>query len=603
VVAWNRKYVDATHFLVRDGGAVPTPFRVTPPLTVDFTTTCAAPRIYVAGKWHSPTQELLDASLRTQGHTFVRCGAALNQTFLLVAPPVAPPLPKAWDAAALADVGADQVRDIVVLLFDALSREKFRAAFPRSYAVLARMDDGADGAATHEAFRFERHTIRGSNSPPNKLALFAGLRTNVTAADKAGFRWLWRRAEKAGFATMHAEGECGGKHTEIVSTTKRIKNRKFFSSAVGWSRGTLSHWTLVTESRLPAVVNFPSAALCDAEMMGKETCNITPRRARYRNGFNYQQLCVGHAPVYRHLLEYVQSFLDLNMARRRFSTTILVETHEELAAYPTLDAELSDILSAWTTRDASMRNAAIVLMSDHGIHFGTEYRTKAGFIHHKLPLATMLLPKPYLTAHPEQRVALRGNTHALTTHLDMYRTLSELISGGKASLDAEFASNDPRFTLNAQSLSLLSRLPNRTCEEAGVKHHFCPCGMYCLEYKKRKQLPRHVWAAFTDFSSQIFAAAGTSAVCTSLATLPFKLAGTCKATATVMYRIVLDTPVFEAELFLNTAKNDTSIAVTSTFAERAAACDAKKAFRKAVMNARRHDDVLFRKVQELCICS
>jgi hypothetical protein len=278
-----------------------------------------------------------------------------------------------------------------------------------------------------------------------------------------------------------------------------------------------------------------------------------------------------------------------------------VETHEELAAYPTLDAELSDILGAWTTRDASMRNAAIVLMSDHGIHFGTEYRTKAGFVHHKLPLATLLMPKAYLAAHPEQRDALRGNLHALTTHLDMYRTLSELISGGKGSLDEEFASDDPRFTLNAQSLSLLSRLPNRTCEEAGVEQHLCPCGMYCVDYKKPRVIPRRVWDAFTDFSSQIFAAAGTSIVCTSLSTLPFKLAGSCKTKAMVMYRIVLDAPVLEVELFLHAGKNDTSIAVTSTFAERAAACDAKKAFRTAV-NARRNDDVLFRKVQELCIC-
>jgi hypothetical protein len=305
--------------------------------------------------------------------------------------------------------------------------------------------------------------------------------------------------------------------------------------------------------------------------------------------------------VYRHLLDYVQSFLDLNSARRRFSTTILVETHEELVAYPTLDVELSDILAAWTTRDVSMRNAAIVLMSDHGIHFGTEYRTKVGFVHHKLPLATLLLPKAYLAAHSEQRDALRSNLHVLTTHLDVYRTLSELISGGKGSLDEEFASNDPRFTLNVQSHSLLSRLPSRTCEEAGVRHDHCPCGLKCLTYKKPRVIPQRVWAAFTDFYSQTFAAAGTSAVCTSLSTLPFKLAGKCKTKAMVMYRIVLDAPVLEVELFLRAGKNGTSVAVTSTFAERAAACNAKKAFRKAV-SARRNDDVLFRKVQELCIC-
>lgn len=603
MVSWNDKYVEATHTAVTDRGAVAPPFALGEGPVLNFNASCLSPLVYVQRKWREPTQRTVNFALRTQGHTFVRCALRANQTFLLVAPPrLRVPAPAADDDAV---PPGGRIRDVVLLLFDALSSEKFRVSFPLTYALISHMDSLShdDASSTHESFRFTRHTVRGSNSPPNKLALFAGLDQQVTRSDGAGARWLWRRAEAAGFATQHGEGECGGKDSEFLSA-KRIKNRGFYSHTRGWSRGTVSHWTLLTESRMPALVNFPASSLCAAEKMGTETCNIIPERARYRNGFNYQLLCVGHEPVYRHLLQYAQSFLHTNTASRRLSTSILVETHEQLVTYPTLDAELAAAIRGWTRGgEGGLRDAAIVLMSDHGIHFGSEYRTKHGFIHHKLPLATLLLPRAYLDAHPAERAALRGNTFLLTTHLDMYRTLSEFIAGGTGSLDAEFAvtGEAAHLRLNNMSHSLLRALPNRTCAEAGVTRSLCPCGMYCVPHTQLTPVPPRPWAAFTEYAASVFRAAGMSHVCNNFTALPFRLATTCRAPDVMLYRIRLKKPLMEVEVFVQRSSSDTVVQLSSMFADRAQQCEATEAFRHAAEQGN-VDDLAFRKVQEYCIC-
>ncbi|KAG0343848.1 hypothetical protein BG004_004955 [Podila humilis] len=146
-------------------------------------------------------------------------------------------------------------------------------------------------------------------------------------------------------------------------------------------------------------------------------------------------------------------------------------------------------------------NSVLVIMADHGLHYGRETYTFPGFIHHKIPPFFVAIPKPLLAQRPDFTEALEQNQDRILSHLDLHQTFIHLAYGDqpvpkkedgdqtttysdfmKAFIaDGTFrrqvhGGNLPNMTSFAQTYGRSIFLPieeNRSCASGGIPHDFC----------------------------------------------------------------------------------------------------------------------------------
>ena len=108
----------------------------------------------------------------------------------------------------------------------------------------------------------------------------------------------------------------------------------------------------------------------------------------------------------------------------------------------------------------------MIVMGDHGTHFGPYASTVHGWYEHRNPLMIVLAPKTHLTnAHAQ---ALSKNQEQLVTVFDFYETLKEV-----PSLSCVQASSQEHTAWHG-GRSLFKELPpSRSCADAGVRPHWC----------------------------------------------------------------------------------------------------------------------------------
>jgi hypothetical protein len=132
-------------------------------------------------------------------------------------------------------------------------------------------------------------------------------------------------------------------------------------------------------------------------------------------------------------------------------------------------------------------NTIVVLASDHGIGYGKQHVTKDGYadssqfsvmmVHHvthiqcssllhspleeRLPALYVIAPNKVLTK--ESRANLERNTQKLVSGTDVYETVADFVGAAGARPWAH---------------SLLRPMPSRTCKEAGINVHACPCSLW-----------------------------------------------------------------------------------------------------------------------------
>ena len=97
----------------------------------------------------------------------------------------------------------------------------------------------------------------------------------------------------------------------------------------------------------------------------------------------------------------------------RLSWTVYLEGHEpSFKAMGNLDADLAAHLLR--LRSAHGEDTAVLLLSDHGIHYGEYYdRAASGHKEHQLPLFYALFPRRWLAEHKAVERALAINRRRL----------------------------------------------------------------------------------------------------------------------------------------------------------------------------------------------
>jgi len=185
--------------------------------------------------------------------------------------------------------------------------------------------------------------------------------------------------------------------------------------------------------------------------------------------------CQQELPAYTHQLRVLGDVLT-SQPGPVFAYLHLSElTHNELAMAGQYDRPVHSLLTSLAAQGA-LNDTFFLLMADHGFQRGDNpfTLTPQGKVENNMPALVVVPPASLEQERPDMLAALRANAEGLTSHLDLYATLRELLALGSPA---------PLEERNLTGSSLLHPLPPRRCAEAGVPPEHCCCteGLHRLE--------------------------------------------------------------------------------------------------------------------------
>jgi Protein of unknown function (DUF229) len=307
--------------------------------------------------------------------------------------------------------------------------------------------------------------VTGSNSPPNKAAFYKG--TFFSSRRDPDTFYIWDAAKAQGYVTGHNDGECGGGGFP----DSRNQNGRYYVGAV------THQYLLDNGNARPSIDALFPPFFCQGakKFHGYFSSNmnglnpIAPTCSGYScNGAQAHQgavirtpVCIGHRDLPQHALSGLYRFFQANRGKRRLYTTAIVTPHTfglgDIGADQTLKFALRRFLREFGN------NTAILLWSDHGMHFGPPHEFKEGQKIHRAPFLYMTVPQQFLARHSDIADSLQHNTEQVTVHTDAYRTILDLMGVP-----------DLYSNRNSFGQTLFQRIETeRTCTEMGVLHDYC----------------------------------------------------------------------------------------------------------------------------------
>lgn len=191
-------------------------------------------------------------------------------------------------------------------------------------------------------------------------------------------------------------------------------------------------------------------------------------------------MCLGGRRPIDVLLGYITKFLNVPSAALSpyfsfFWST--AHTHDYLNSPTTVDKVLATYLRYLSTNKA-MENTFLIVMSDHGLRWGSFRNTYQGMMEDRQPFLYIVPPAWFPNKYPTAMKNLVRNRRRLTTHFDLYDTLRDLYdltslnSSSLKQRSEELREADPM----PRGISLFLPVPeNRTCYTAGISSHWCTC--------------------------------------------------------------------------------------------------------------------------------
>jgi membrane-anchored protein YejM (alkaline phosphatase superfamily) len=152
-------------------------------------------------------------------------------------------------------------------------------------------------------------------------------------------------------------------------------------------------------------------------------------------------------------------------------------THHLPTAIQKIDHEIVDFIQNWVNSDDVRRNTVLVIFSDHGNCFFSSILDDTSSRLFKTSLATtfdqrnpfmyILIPPWMKKKYPERVKSLETNSkERVTTHIDLYWTLSHLLNFDKPTLASSLGIGQSLFAVIPK---------NRSCEDMGIPTFYCSC--------------------------------------------------------------------------------------------------------------------------------
>jgi hypothetical protein len=373
----------------------------------------------------------------------VQCGTQ-RQVLAHIAPIVAPPKSP---VLKLVKRSASQAPNVVLLLLDSLSRPQAFRAVPKTMAVLSK----------HNAFQFFRMHSVGHATSQNMPRLMRGKAVCDQPGDKTkndfvdsacdyDFQqhpYIWQRYHAVGYKTMSMLGEC-----ELFNT-----------------RDGLYHVPL--KVAMKTLDHRPSVLACDEDYDGL-------LRTNFQGAYSFRRRCINDKPFHRYMFDIGSSLLDgyASTIHPVFGYMHMQENHEGSGeVIKAVDGDMAAWMDSFL--QAHSRDTIVIVLADHGAHMGPNYMfTDSGWLEHKLPFFSMVVPPQYLAARPHLADTLKHNEQMLLTHDDIHATLvdiAEYAATGKEAVNAGSTRMD-------RATSLFSyKVGDRSCESLWITPDRCAC--------------------------------------------------------------------------------------------------------------------------------
>ncbi|XP_068675511.1 uncharacterized protein [Montipora foliosa] len=309
--------------------------------------------------------------------------------------------------------------NVALIMFDSTSAANFRRKMPKSLEYL-----------THnlKSILMRGETIVGDGTTAQLAALLTGIAESEEpearkdmgkAANPVDYwRWIFRDYKEKGYVTMFSED----------SPRQAVFNYR------------------LKGFRHPPTDHYSRPFWIAAEDFRHNYCINS--RASHNVSFEY---------ILRYFREYKSTSKFMLVSHDEIS-------HEDSNTIAYADDDFKNLL--WRLKEESFLNETfLITFSDHGARFSEVRKTIQGKLEERLPFLSITTPKWFSESYPELYHNLVHNSRVLTTPFDVYATLRHILTYPEY----------PSGIKTGQSLFSRVDAENRTCAEAGVEDHWCPC--------------------------------------------------------------------------------------------------------------------------------
>ncbi|XP_028412791.1 uncharacterized protein LOC114535693 isoform X1 [Dendronephthya gigantea] len=174
--------------------------------------------------------------------------------------------------------------------------------------------------------------------------------------------------------------------------------------------------------------------------------------------------CLASKTISNVQFDYIQEVFDVFKNQLKFFFSFNVRySHNSNSETSKIEPDLLSLLKG-LKQNNHLNNTLLIIMGDHGTRYGKIRTLVQGKLEERLPLYTMAFPKWFLREYPEISKNLKLNTNRLTSWYDVYATFRHMLSYPEVPADIKHGQ------------SLLIEVPiSRTCSQANVEEHWCPC--------------------------------------------------------------------------------------------------------------------------------
>ena len=313
--------------------------------------------------------------------------------------------------------------NVIALMFDSTSAANWQRMMRKSNSYLR----------THlKAINFKGHSIVGDGTTAQLCAMFTGIaeedqpearRSMVGSKPVDDWNWIFRDYKNHGYATLYTEDD-----PELATFNFRLE---------GFSSPPTDHYAR----------NFWLAL------------------QEHNNNNDQSSFCIGPQAIHNLTLGYVESFMEAYPNRPKFAFALFSSlSHADQSSISYSDEDLLRFLKRLEKR-GHLNNTLFITFGDHGPRFSDIRETIQGKLEERLPHFSVVLPAWFKKTYPNLFQQLKHNSEVLTSHFDTYATLKHILTY-------------PQYPGGIKTGASLFRKINpktRTCVDAGIPSHWCPC--------------------------------------------------------------------------------------------------------------------------------
>lgn len=177
-------------------------------------------------------------------------------------------------------------------------------------------------------------------------------------------------------------------------------------------------------------------------------------------------VCVKHQPSGKHIFDYAYDFANTYI-KEKFFGTFWINTFSHNTDYLPALFE-NDTINFLEKITGLLNNTFILLISDHGIRYGTNRVQMESYYEERLPMLFIWVPIDFRKKHGDKYYNLKLNQNRLVTPYDVYLTLVKI-----SNMSSSVENRSEACPLCTDLFEEQS--PFRTCAEAGVSEKWCSC--------------------------------------------------------------------------------------------------------------------------------